>query len=99
MKDVGLKLCDVFGLVDEFDLSLVSLHQTFQLIQASYHNNPYHNAAHAADVVQAACCLVAEKKVKPWLFLDLSFFERNERSEYSLLGLVDFCVFFFRKKF
>ncbi|XP_063724524.1 uncharacterized protein LOC134852151 isoform X3 [Symsagittifera roscoffensis] len=63
LKDVGLKLCDVFGLVDEFDLSLVSLHQTFQLIQASYHNNPYHNAAHAADVVQAACCLVAEKKI------------------------------------
>ncbi|XP_075261881.1 uncharacterized protein LOC142353511 isoform X3 [Convolutriloba macropyga] len=63
LKDVGLKLFDIYGLVDEFELSLVALHQTFQLIQASYHNNPYHNAAHAADVVQAACCLVAEQKI------------------------------------
>ncbi len=63
LKEVCLKLIEKQGLVEEFNLPLMALRSTFQQIQSSYQSNPYHNAAHAADVAQAACCLVAEEKV------------------------------------
>lgn len=37
------------------------------LIEANYHENPYHNSTHAADVMQATACFLMSKKVKTYL--------------------------------
>ena len=33
------------------------------LVEDGYHQNPYHNAVHAADVTQAVNCFMLETKV------------------------------------
>lgn len=33
------------------------------LVEEAYHQNPYHNAVHAADVTQAMHCYILQEKV------------------------------------
>ncbi|KAL5260573.1 hypothetical protein ACHWQZ_G010653 [Mnemiopsis leidyi] len=41
------------GLVDRFKINPVFFRNYFETIESGYHNLPYHNAIHAADVLQA----------------------------------------------
>jgi len=41
------------------------------LVEDGYHQNPYHNAVHAADVTQAVNCFMLETKVGAFVCFEL----------------------------
>ncbi|XP_040285121.1 cAMP-specific 3',5'-cyclic phosphodiesterase 7B isoform X2 [Bufo bufo] len=61
-------LFNVHGLIHHFQLDMVKLHRFLVMVQEDYHSqNPYHNAAHAADVTQAMHCYLKEPKLASYL--------------------------------
>uniref|UniRef100_A0A3Q2YQJ2 3',5'-cyclic-AMP phosphodiesterase n=1 Tax=Hippocampus comes TaxID=109280 RepID=A0A3Q2YQJ2_HIPCM len=57
-------LFNVYGLVQHLQLDVVKLHRFLSMVQSDYHSqNPYHNAVHAADVIQAMYCYLQETKL------------------------------------
>ncbi|XP_076320072.1 uncharacterized protein LOC143230423 isoform X2 [Tachypleus tridentatus] len=53
-----------YGLIKEFHLDVLKVCKCFNLIELGYHgDNPYHNAVHAADVVQAMHCFLQENAI------------------------------------
>ncbi|XP_057678437.1 cAMP-specific 3',5'-cyclic phosphodiesterase 7B-like isoform X2 [Corythoichthys intestinalis] len=57
-------LFNLYGLVQHFQLDMVKLHRFFSMVQSDYHSqNPYHNAMHAADVIQAMYCFLREPRL------------------------------------
>ncbi|XP_071446087.1 uncharacterized protein [Hetaerina americana] len=57
-----------YGLLDHFNLDVVSVWKLFTLVEEGYHStNPYHNAIHAADVTQAMHCFLQEEKIREHL--------------------------------
>ncbi|XP_066874041.1 high affinity 3',5'-cyclic-AMP phosphodiesterase 7A isoform X5 [Kogia breviceps] len=56
-------LFSLHGLIEYFHLDMMKLRRFLVMIQEDYHSqNPYHNAAHAADVTQAMHCYLKEPK-------------------------------------
>ncbi len=51
------------GVVDYFALQEVPLREFMLAVQAGYRDNPYHNATHAADVVQATFFMLVTGKL------------------------------------
>lgn len=52
-----------------FDYAFHNLHFVFAgLVEEGYHQNPYHNAIHAADVTQAMHCYIMQEKVRTGVF-------------------------------
>ncbi|XP_046879511.1 high affinity cAMP-specific 3',5'-cyclic phosphodiesterase 7A isoform X2 [Hypomesus transpacificus] len=57
-------LLNQYGLVELFQLDMVKLWRFLVMVQEDYHHqNPYHNAVHAADVTQAMYCYLREPKL------------------------------------
>lgn len=61
-------LFHLYGLLDHFNLDVVSVWKLFTLIEEGYHSsNPYHNSIHATDVTQAMHCFLQESKILKYL--------------------------------
>ncbi|XP_067931946.1 high affinity 3',5'-cyclic-AMP phosphodiesterase 7A-like [Watersipora subatra] len=58
-----LKLFQKHNLMQEFGLDIVKLMKFARLVEEGYHDNPYHNAIHAADVAQAMHCYIMQEKI------------------------------------
>ena len=43
------------------------------LVEEGYHDNPYHNAIHAADVAQAMHCYIMQEKVILIIIMPIGF--------------------------
>ncbi|KAI1288463.1 cAMP-specific 3',5'-cyclic phosphodiesterase 7B [Halotydeus destructor] len=53
-----------YGLIDHFQLDILSVWKCFRLFEQGYHDtNPYHNSIHAADVTQAMHCFIQEDSI------------------------------------
>ncbi|PVD23187.1 hypothetical protein C0Q70_16450 [Pomacea canaliculata] len=54
-----------YNFIQTFQLDTIKLLQFFSLVEDNYHDsNPYHNIVHAADVTQAMCCFIQEKRLQ-----------------------------------
>lgn len=61
MLYTSMRLFDYHGLIRSFQLDVLKLLRCIGAIEASYNaNNPYHTAVHAADVLQATHCNIAQ---------------------------------------
>lgn len=56
-------LINAQGLISRFKISGAVLARYLRNLEAGYQPNPYHNATHAADVVQTMHCLVVHGKL------------------------------------
>lgn len=57
-------LLNQYGLIDLFQFDMVKVRRFLVMVQEDYHNqNPYHNAVHASDVIQAMHCYLREPKL------------------------------------
>ncbi|XP_076397422.1 uncharacterized protein LOC100877791 isoform X3 [Megachile rotundata] len=57
-----------YGLLQYFNLDVVSVWKLFAFIEEGYHStNPYHNSIHATDVTQAMHCFLQEEKIRTHL--------------------------------
>lgn len=53
------------GLVEHFQLKPIALARFLRRIEAGYKTNPYHNATHAADVLQTMHCIITRGGLMP----------------------------------
>lgn len=51
---------DNFDLFERLGLQRANAERFLAAIEAAYLPNPYHNAVHAADVVQSLCCILLD---------------------------------------
>ncbi|TPP64136.1 Phosphodiesterase [Fasciola gigantica] len=58
---LGLYIFERYKLIEKFKIDTLVLFNTFRILENSYHqDNVFHNAIHAADVVQASLCLLRD---------------------------------------
>ncbi|KAA0190918.1 High affinity cAMP specific 3'5' cyclic [Fasciolopsis buskii] len=58
---LGLYIFRRYKLIEKFKIDCLSLVSTFRFFENSYHEcNIFHNAIHAADVVQASLCMLRD---------------------------------------
>lgn len=53
------------GLIEHFGLKPAALARFLRRMEAGYKNNPYHNAMHAADVLQTLHCIITRGGLMP----------------------------------
>lgn len=53
------------GLIEHYQLKPVALARFLRRIEAGYRDNPYHNATHAADVLQTMHCIITRGGLMP----------------------------------
>eukprot|EP01135_Chromosphaera_perkinsii_P002662 Nk52_evm30s226 gene=Nk52_evmTU30s226 len=60
LSTLAMHLFEEKGLIDRFNLDMLSLRKYFRTVEEGYRRNPYHNATHAADVLQCVSYFISQ---------------------------------------
>lgn len=61
---VGMAICAKFNVCSFLNCEENVLRNWLSLIESNYHNNPYHNSTHAADVLQSTAYFLQKPRLK-----------------------------------